>query len=88
MSINLLPPNAFFFSSFSNSILRAFKPDPSVLPIENQKQQTCWHVMKRATHTKTPAIPWAALVSKKIGAASAEVGKILSPTAVVGTVSE
>jgi len=43
--------------------------------------------MKRATHTKAPAIPWAALVSKKIGAASAEVGE-MSPTAVVRTVSE
>jgi hypothetical protein len=44
--------------------------------------------MKRATHTKAPAIPWAALVSKKIEVASAEVGKLVSLTAVVGTVSE
>jgi hypothetical protein len=43
--------------------------------------------MNRATHTKAPAIPWAALVSKKIGADLAEAGET-SPTTVVGTVSE
>jgi hypothetical protein len=72
---------------FNNSVLGVLKPDPSVFPKENQDQHTCWHVTKRATHTKAPAIPWAALVSKKIGVASADVGKIRSPTAVVGTVS-
>lgn len=31
---------------------------------------TCWQVRKSATHTNTPAMPWAARVCRKIGVPS------------------